>query len=230
MLLCEVQDPLFRGKRETDNEWIYGYHVKTEDGSYIHHDGSIDKIDSKTLGIYAGTGYYHGREANIYSGDIVISSTTLDYAGICIYELGVIECPASSHDLTAMLCVTPGHYTDMPFMINIVGNIYDLDCDINKDLKTLESKTEWLKKNLKGKNSRNLMKYWNDSSYTKEELSLIYKYQKMAEKEHDELLQLSRSKDTKDLLVDLKIRNLVTSKYREKINAEIQKSKAKKYA
>lgn len=130
---------LFRGKTVSNNEWVYGYYVKTNfnwNRFGIHNDWIIERsvsnggrfavikrsaVKNETIGQYIGHDDIHRNK--IFEGDVVkvhdlmpgISDESRDFEGIVYYRNGsfFIE---NQYEL---------HYRWMDYQVEVLGNKYD---------------------------------------------------------------------------------------------------------
>lgn len=120
---------LFRGKRLDKNEWVYGYYVLNNKGSFIETMNLeedydiINSVDSSTVGQYIGLN--DKLDNKIFEGDIVDVKFFEDYLKryICIFKNSsfvLYRDVGSSKEICSFssVCSCGAEYT-------VVGNIYD---------------------------------------------------------------------------------------------------------
>lgn len=127
----------FRGKKTTNDVWVYGSFVCSNDLDaaiyYQKGNGSVKSMDwvyvkPETIGQYTGLLDKNGKE--IYEGDIITCINKSD----SVYEIGrqMIGFVAYEENGCYWFCKNNfQHYNDWAFAddIEVIGNIYD-----NKDL------------------------------------------------------------------------------------------------
>lgn len=130
-----MRNILFRAKRIDNDEWAYGYHIKTHDyldNREIHLIVGIDstsfptneitdtnEIDPETLGRYTELNDKHG--IKIFEGDIVLKRTYQGKKPFPVaYHDGMFHCGWGGGSSTA----THG-YTLADKQIEVIGNVYD---------------------------------------------------------------------------------------------------------
>lgn len=122
-----MREIIFRAKRSTDNEWIFGWYAEIE-GYYAIIDDvqNYHMIDIETLGQL--TGLYDNNGKEIYEGDIVAVNDTASSYG---YVKGVVI-----YNYCDFSIYLYEQEDDLPLFnfrnrnnIEVIGNIYD-----NKEL------------------------------------------------------------------------------------------------
>ena len=127
----------FRGKRIDNNEWVYGYLVKSEDYIFDYSE-RIDipyiipfdnfnlkdygeyRVEEKTIGQF--TGLYDKNNTPIYEGDI-LENTAVNFKFIvkfietkwALQKLEFLEDNLDMYDF----------FHRIPTMFEVIGNIYD---------------------------------------------------------------------------------------------------------
>lgn len=125
-----MREILFRGKRKTNNEWVYGNYCGAEYliNEGIEHfiieiprNGSSSKVIPETVGQYTGLTDKNGNK--IFEGDI-IKIYLYDDIRLANYEIGNIK-----YDETKaryIFCTEDGCYSiDNSNEYEVIGNIHD---------------------------------------------------------------------------------------------------------
>lgn len=129
----EYREIKFRGKRQCDGKWIYGYYIVAAGMPFIKSFATEPiLIIPETVGQYIGTNNYENKE--IYEGDILETS------------LVVVEWNAEKCGFVVRSLITHDIYEihNSILMCEIIGNIHD-----NAEL--LEEKEMKTKEKLKNK-------------------------------------------------------------------------------
>ena len=114
-----MREILFRGKRETDNKWLYGFPYVTRKNAvkinwYCSEFGSMktDEVDPETVGQYTGLTDKNGKR--IFEGDIIRFEDDIGYV---IYN----------GDDARFLVDSPNMYISMDYSneFEVIGNIHD---------------------------------------------------------------------------------------------------------
>lgn len=125
-----MQEIKFRGKRNYDGKWVHGYYTgiyQMEDGELIcikDINGKDNLCLKETLGQY--TGFKDKDNKEVYKGDIIEVSTSIDEEEITIYTVYWND-SALQYSLEVIQGV---NYDDVladlsPSSVKVIGNIYD---------------------------------------------------------------------------------------------------------
>ena len=143
----------FRGKRIDNNEWVYGYLVKSEDYIFDYSE-RIDipyiipfdnfnlkdygeyRVEEKTIGQF--TGLYDKNGVEVYEGDIIMATEYLNPGEVELkYKVKYVEemCKFVLYPLLENKKYNNNNWNlDIPYYkkedLEVIGNIYD-----NKEIK-----------------------------------------------------------------------------------------------
>lgn len=121
-----MREILFRGKRKTDNKWLYGFPYVTRKNAvkinwYCSDFGSMrtDEVDPETVGQYTGLTDKNG--VKIFEGDILRDDDT-EENGVVVFEEGefcVVFDNVITHGISAIAyrCYIRGNIHDNPELI-----------------------------------------------------------------------------------------------------------------
>ena len=128
-----MREILFRGKREDNGEWVYGYYLQERACSVIQHiivdkNGEYYRINPKTRGEYTGLNDINDKK--IFEGDIVNWGcgmyVTIKYVKEYVRFAGV---DGNS--------VFPLEDTERRKRVEIIGNIHENSASLNKKLSVI---------------------------------------------------------------------------------------------
>ena len=129
-----MREILFRGKREDNDEWVYGYYVKLPDAAgsvgFMHVPASnpdehntAHYVAPETVGQYTGLTDKNG--VKIFEGDILrIGLEEDDYIVCQVYEYRGVLCvdyETADWDFNALGFLD----NDTGYIFEVIGNIHD---------------------------------------------------------------------------------------------------------
>lgn len=120
-----MREILFRGKRESDNKWIYGYLSDCNEISNINTvDMSREEVDDDTIGQW--TGFMDENRTYIFEGDVLQYKYSIDdfekpgtYRSVVTFKNGIF-CLDNDEEMSLSYI-----FWKTDDELNVLGNIYD---------------------------------------------------------------------------------------------------------